>query len=257
MARIQLRDTKIYLQDGLAANTAAISTDNQQSPALSGGQTTITAATQFNLNTDVTDQVPLGARLMLPTGDQIYTVVARDVETDVTGSVTITPAVTSAESDLADITWLPNRLTIKIGEGDLSWSETREFIYDLDRDELDTVRQGADQPMSVDLAFTFEYVTAETDNPPTPVDALKRIGEASEWVSSSSDKCEPYALDLVVEHCLSCGTDQDQDILLPDFRYESLDFSIADAAISVSGQCNATEATSSRADFDCNDTPNW
>ncbi len=100
--------------------------------------------------------------------------------------------------------------------------------------------------MAVDIAFTFEYVTASTGLTPTPVDALNRDGEASEWVSSSADLCEPYAVDVVILHCVPCGTDEDQEILLPDFRYESLDYSVNDAAISVSGQCNATRATVTR-----------
>jgi len=247
MARIQLRDTKLFLQDGLAANDAAIATDNQQSPALSGGETTITFATQANLNTETTDQVPIGARLRLPTDDQTYTVSARTPSTGTTTSVTIEPAVTAAESDLADITWLPQRLEIQVGEGEISWSETREYIYDRDRDLLDTVRQGQDQPMSVDIAFTFEYVTASTSAAaPTPVDAIKRTGLASEWVSSDADPCAPYAVDVVVQHCVPCGADEDQEITLPDFRFESLDYSVNDAAISVSGQCNATDALTVR-----------
>ncbi|MCP4896248.1 MAG: hypothetical protein GY906_04665 [bacterium] len=250
MARIQLRDTKIYLQDGLAGTC-----DVNDAAGIAVSDTTVTIDGTA-LNTTVVDQVPLGARFTAG-DDTIHTVTARTPASGTTTELTFTPAATAILADDGEITFLPNRLTIKIGEGDLAWSESREFIYDLDRDELDTVRQGADQPMSVDLAFTFEYVTAETDNPPSPVDALKKQGEASEWVSSSSDLCEPYALDVVVEHCLACGTDQDQDILLPDFRYESLDFSIQDASISVSGQCNATEATSTRADFDCDDTPSW
>jgi len=245
MARIQLRDTTIYFQDGLGPATAAIATDNQQSPALSGGETTITAATGFNLNSAVADQVPIGARLSLPTNDQVYTVTARTPTSGTTTSVTITPAVTSAESDLADITWLPQRLEIKIGEGDVSWSETKEYIYDRDRDLLDTVREGQEQPLSVDMAFTFDFVTSSTGDPPTPADALNQEAgtQAAEWVSTGA-LCEPYAIDVVIRHCPpNCASVEDQLITLPDFRHESLDFSLADASVATSGQCNATRAT--------------
>ena len=245
MARIQLRDTTIYLQDGLSG-TAAVN----DAAGVQDGDTTATLDAVV-LNTTDTDLIPVGARLTFAGDTTVYTVTARTPsDSSPTTDITFTPAKSGGTAaDDSVVTFLPQRLEIKIGEGDLSFTESREFIYDLDRDQLDTVRQGQDQPMSVDLAFTFEYVTAETDNPPTPVDCLKRIGEASEWVSSSSDLCEPYAVDILVEHCVPCGTDQDQDILLPDFRYESLDFSIQDASISVSGQCNATEATSTRSDL--------
>jgi hypothetical protein len=248
MARIQLRDATIYLQDGLSG-TAAV--DQLATPPVAT-DTTMTIDT-IVLNTDDPDLVPVGARFTLPTNTGTFTVTSRTpVSTSPTTDIVFTPALNAGEADNAVITFIPQRLEIKIGEGDLAWTEAREFIYDLDRDVLDTVRQGQDQPVSVDMAFTFEYVTAETANPPTPVDALNRDGEASEWVSSSSDLCEPYAVDVVVLHCVPCGTDQDQEITLPDFRYEALDYSVADASISVSGQCNATRATTVRSDHeDC------
>ncbi|MCI0559254.1 MAG: hypothetical protein MN733_12225 [Nitrososphaera sp.] len=203
------------------------------------------------LNTDDTDLVPVGARFTIATetGTPIHTVTARD-NTDNNAStlrVAITPAIASAVSDGATITFLPQKIEIKIGDGDLSWTENRELIYDLDRDLLDTVRLGEDQPLEIELAFTFEFVTTESGKTVTPVDALKRIGEASEWVSSSADLCEPYAVDIYVVHCIPCGTDQDQDFLFQDFRYESLEYSIQDASIAVSGRCNVTDAITTRA----------
>jgi hypothetical protein len=200
--------------------------------------------------------VPVGARFTVAGGDgTVFTVTARTpTSTGPTTNIVWTPAADSSNT-LADdgvITFLPQRLEIQVGEGEISWSETREYIYDRDRDVLDTVRQGQDQPMSVDIAFTFEYVTASTDATPTPVDVLKRQGEAAEWVSSSADLCEPYAVDVIILHCVPCGADEDQEILLPDFRFESLDYSVNDAAISVSGQCNATDATVTRStNTDC------
>lgn len=242
MARIQLRDTKIYLQDGLSG-TAAVN------DAAGVVVTDTTAAIDaVALNTTTTDQVPVGARFTFAGDTTVHTVTARTPTTGTTTSVTFTPAKAGGTAaDDAVITFLPQQLEIKIGEGDMSWSETREMIYDLDRDRLDTVREGQDQPLEVDLNFTFEYVTTQSGKPVTPIDALKKIGEASEWVSSSADLCEPYAVDLYVVHCIPCGTDHSQDFLLSDFRWENLDYSIQDAAIAVTGRCNVTEITTTRA----------
>jgi len=205
------------------------------------------------LNSDISNLVPVGARFTIATevGTPVHTVTARD-NTSSTGStlrVAITPVIASAVADAAAITFLPQRLEINIGEGDLSWTEAREFIYDLDRDMLDTVRQGQEQPLEIDLAFIFEYVTTESGQAITPVDALKQIGEATEWVSSSSDLCEPYAVDILVFHCVPCGTPKDESFLFEDFRYESLEYSIQDASISVSGRCNTTSAVADRDNF--------
>ena len=250
MARIQLRDTTIYIQDGLSG-TAAI---NEPSTAPVATDTTFDIDT-IVLNTDTTDLIPVGARFTIA-GEtdttQVHTVTARTpTSSGPTTNIVFTPALGAGTYvDGGVVTFLPQRLTVKIGEGDLTWTEAREMIYDLDRDILDTVRQGADIPLEVDLAFTFEYVTTQSGQSITPVDALKRTGEATEWVSSSSDLCEPYAVDIYVIHCVPCGTDEDEDYTFPDFRYESLDYSIQDASIAVSGKCNVTDAVETRADFD-------
>ena len=242
MARIQLRDTTIYIQDGLSG-TAAV--NDVAGIAISDTTATIDTVA---LNTTDPDLVPVGARFTLAGDTTVHTVTARTpTSTSPTTDITFTPAAAAALADDGVITFLPQRIEIKIGDGDLTWTEARNFEYDLDRDQLDTVRQGEDVPVSVELAFTFEYVTTESGQAITPVDALKRTGEASEWVSSSADLCEPYAVDIYVIHNVPCGTDQDQDFLFPDFRWESLDYSIADASISVSGQCNTTEVTTTRA----------
>lgn len=256
MARIQLRDTTIFMQDGLSGTTDV----NQATLAALATtctvyQTAISATPEGNplIAAGQTDIIPVGARFTVPGGNgTVFTVTARTPSdgSAATTDITFTPAIDADNTAVQDdsLTILPQRIEIKIGDGDLSWTEARNFEYDLDRDQLDTVRQGEDVPLSVDLAFTFEYVTSGTGEPITPVDALKRINGAIEWRSSSSDPCEPYAVDIYVIHNIPCGTNQDQDFLLPDFRWESLEYSIADAAISVSGQCNVTEIVTTRAD---------
>ena len=252
MARIQLRDTNIFIQDGLSG-TAAI---NEPSTVPVATDTSFDIDTVV-LNTDITDLVPVGGRFTVA-GETItttvHTVTARTPSgAGPTTNIIFTPALgPGTYADSGVVTFQPQRITIKIGEGDLTWTEAREMIYDLDRDVLDTVRQGADIPLEVDLNFTFEFVSTESGQAITPVDALKRIGEASEWVSSSSDLCEPYAVDIFVVYCVPCGTEQDEDYTFPVFRYETLDYSIQDASIAVAGKCNVTDAVVQRlTSLDC------
>ena len=246
MARIQLRDTTVYLQDGLSGASVI----NDAGVGASGDTDFDTNA--IVLNTDDTDLIPIGARFTIAaeTDSIVHTVTGRTPATSgPTTNIVFTPATNGGVLNAAVVTFLPQRLQIAIGDGDLTWTEAREMIYDLDRDILDTVRQGADQPLEVDLAFTYEYVTTESGQTITPVDAVKRTGEASEWVSSSSDLCEPYCVDVYVIHCVPCGTDQDEDLLFQDFRYENLEYSIRDASISVSGRCNITDVVVTRSDM--------
>ena len=78
------------------------------------------------------------------------------------------------------------------------------------------------------------------------MDAIKGIGSAAEWVSAAADKCEPYAVDLEVDHEPNCGAAQNETTLFPDFRPDTKEVNFKDATISVSGKCNVTEPTVSR-----------
>ncbi len=150
------------------------------------------------------------------------------------------------------VTFQPHLLYIQLGDGNVTFTETVERIYDRDRGILDTVRNGDEQPLEINLEFTYVFVTQQSTKVVTPVDALKQLGDASEWVSSDSDLCAPYAVDLELRHCLPCGTDEDEKLVFSDFRYETLEYDLQEATIAVSGRCNVTDAVATRlASLDC------
>jgi len=143
-----------------------------------------------------------------------------------------------------------NSITVKVGEGNLTWSENRNVEYTLDRGLIDEVRLGDEVPMDVSFDFTWEFITGNDDSagaPPTVEDALKNVGQAAGWVSSDPDACRPYAVDLVIEYVPNCADgspNADQEtITLPDFRYESIDHDLRAGTISVTGKSNAFSAT--------------
>ena len=100
--------------------------------------------------------------------------------------------------------------------------------------------------MVVSLDFVYEYVTTGTSETTSPMDALKQIGDASEWRSSSADPCEPYAVDVEIIHTPICTTQEIETTIFPDFRSESREPDLGEANISVSGRCNATQPTINR-----------
>ena len=166
-----------------------------------------------------------------------------------THNITFTPAVSTgnAPADNAVITITGRTLQATIGEGNLTYTESREYSYDLDRGNLDTVRELDQQPMDVSLDFTWEFLKAISGaTTPTIEETFKKTGAAASWESSSADACEPYAVDIEIEHTPNCSTDQIETILLPDFRYESLDHDVDAASVAVSGRCNATSPTITR-----------
>lgn len=241
-AQIELRDAPIYIRDGMVG-TAAI-----EDMSVMAGDVTLSIDT-IVLNTEDTDLVPVGARFTVAseTGSPIHTVTARTpADMSPTTAITFTPALAAGAADEAVITFLPNQLEVKVGDGNISWTEARTMEYRLDRGDLDTVKEGDQVPIEVSLEFVYEHVTTGTSEVVSPIDALKRIGPCAEWVSSSSDPCEPYAVDIVIEHTTPCGAVEDETITFPDFRYEQLQFDLSAATISVSGKCNATDVVAER-----------
>jgi len=243
MARIELRDALIYIQDGLSGNA----TISEATPAANDTDCDISSPV---LNTDDTALVPVGARFTVSTTNNVttYTVTARvPAAASPTTNMTFSPVwgvETPANADT--ITFLPQQIEVKIGEGNVTYTESKEYDYLLDRGDLDTVREGDQQPMDVSIDFVYEHVTTGTSENITVVDALKRQSDASEWVSSSDDLCEPYSVDIVIDHVTPCGSEENELTTLPDYRYESLEFDLSEATISTSGRCNVVEASVSR-----------
>jgi hypothetical protein len=239
LAKIELRDTTIYIQDG-TSGTGAV---NLVSPTV--GLSTFPVDT-LALNTAVATTVPVGARFRITgeTGTPIHTITA------VTGSapttaITFTPVTVAGVLDNAVITFLPRRIAIKVGDGNISYTEAKEYTYELDRGSLDTVREGDDQPLALNLQFVYEFVKTGTNLVITPSDALKGVGGAAGWVSASTDACEPYAVDVIIEHVPACAgaAAQPETTTFEDFRHDSLAFDLSAATIAVTGRCNRTEAT--------------
>jgi hypothetical protein len=161
---------------------------------------------------------------------------------DQTTNVVFSPAwgtPTPVQTDT--ITFQSNEVAVKIGDGNLTYTENKEYEYELDRGVLDTVKEGDEQPMDVSIDFVYEFVTTGTGEEISVVDALKGIGGASEFVSSSSDLCEPYAVDIEIDHDPSCGSTEKEITTFPDYRYDSLEFDLSEATIATTGRCNVTQ----------------
>jgi len=143
-----------------------------------------------------------------------------------------------------------NYIDVKIGEGNLTYSEKRNMQYTLDRGLLDEVREGDEVPVDVKLDAVWEYITGgvSSSGVPSIEDALKKKGGAASWASTDTDACRPYAVDLeIIYEPTPEGCGDDETILLSDFRYEELAHDLRAGTISVTGKCNVTEAVATRA----------
>lgn len=145
----------------------------------------------------------------------------------------------------------PNEIAIKVGEGNLTYTENRTIEYILDRGLIDEVREGDQVPLDVSFEFNWEYVTGSPSSGalPTIEDALKRTGNAGDWTSSDADTCAPYAVDIEILYEPFCGQSagiENERITISDFRWESLDHDLRAATISVTGRANVRTATAVR-----------
>ncbi len=139
-----------------------------------------------------------------------------------------------------------NQIEVKIGEGNFTWTETKNMDYILDRGSLDEVREGDEAPVEVSFDILWDYIKSASGGTVTIEDALKKIGEASDWASSDSDLCRPYAVDLVLVYDPTCTTGDVEAITFTDFRYESLDHDLRGGSIACSGKCNVVTPSLTR-----------
>jgi hypothetical protein len=202
MARIELRDATIRIKDGLSGTGLA----NEQ---------IVAADLEFNvytiaLNSTDPQLIPVGARFTVAAEAlvggvaTVHTVTARTpTSTSPTTNIVFTPAMGAAVTVYAaddPIVFLSQQIEVKVGDGNLTWTINKEYEYLLDRGNLDTVREGDQQPLDVTLDSVYEQITTGTSETITPYDAMNGVGGASEWVSASADACEPYAIDVEVVH---------------------------------------------------------
>ncbi len=138
-------------------------------------------------------------------------------------------------------------IDIKIGEGNLTYSEHRNMEFTRDRGNLDTVRAADDEPLDLSIDATWEYIRGIAGSgTPTLEDALKKIGEGSTWVSTADDPCQPYCIDVELWNPPGCGSVEDELILFEEYYYETADHDLREGTIATAGRCNRTVATARR-----------
>lgn len=141
-----------------------------------------------------------------------------------------------------------NEINVRIGEGNLTFSEKKTRDYLLDKGLLDEVRNADEEPVDVAFDAVWDYITGTTGTGGVPSieDALKQVGAASTWISVDADLCRPYAVDVVIDHAPNCTSQDSEETVLGDFRYEEIAHDLRAGTFAITGRCNVTEATSTR-----------
>lgn len=178
--------------------------------------------------------------------DTLYEVTAHSETLSNTTSITFTPTLVSTATTGDSVTIYPHQIEITIGDGNCTYDEKRSFKYIRNRGRLNTVRQEQDEPVEVSVDATWEFLRGASGDPPTIEDTLKQRGQASAWVSSAADKCEPYAVNIEIEYDPPCSGEKRELILLQDFRQETFNHDLKMGVLAIKGKANVTEASVSR-----------
>jgi len=165
-----------------------------------------------------------------------------------TWEVGFTPAIVTGSVPVDDdvITWLPQRVTMEPGTGNFDWTENDDPVFDTNRDQLDGVRSGVEQPMDINTAFVFDWLRASSGQPITPYEALHRIGGASGWYTASANPCAPYCVEIFIEDIPPCGSEEAEVLIFPEFYKTSINPDVQGGLVSLTGRCNATKPTITR-----------
>lgn len=231
MAQIDLKNATIKLKDG---------------DTRTGAMSATASAGASSLSVDGFSAAIANNRLVMVAGDDTeYTI------TGTTGGATptaiaISPSLVAEAAEDAVVTILPKQLEINIGEGNLTYTETVNREYKLNRGRLNTVRNGDETPLDLSFELVWEYYESTGSENPTPMDVLKKANNASAWVTTSGDSCEPYCIDVEVLYEPDCAdgvSSPNERITFPYFRYETVNGDLSAGTLSVSGKCNAKEPT--------------
>jgi hypothetical protein len=139
-----------------------------------------------------------------------------------------------------------SHIDVKVGEGDLTYSEKRQIDFVKSRGGLDTVRENEEVPVDVSIVFVWEFITSDSGEPITVEDALKRRNGAASWASASPDALAPYCVNITVTYTPPCPGVKSETIALPQFHYVELAHSLKDGTVALKGSCNVTQAQVSR-----------
>jgi len=238
MAVIDLRSVTLWITDGSTPTPATGSVNH------TGGYPAIlpfTTGASSTILVTFTGIVAVGQYIQFGGHMQYYEIMSHSETSSNTSSITIYPALLSAVTNTEAIAVLGNGIYLKLGEGNLTYSEKRNLIYVRDRGFIDTMKVGDDEPMDVSLDFTWEFLRSASGTSPTIEETLKQIGGAAAWTSTSADPCEPYSVNVWLLDIPPCGTDA-ESIQLPEFRWTSLDHDLKGGKVSIKASCNALYA---------------
>lgn len=144
-----------------------------------------------------------------------------------------------------------NWIEVRIGEGNLTYSERRNIDLDKDRGKLARIRLGEEEPLDIAFQFIWETLRSDGAEPPTLEEAIKGIGAAASWVSAATepisntlDTNAPYSVHIQIVRDSPCGL-VEQTVFV-EFNWAELSHDSKGGTIDCKGICNRAVGLSER-----------
>jgi hypothetical protein len=144
-----------------------------------------------------------------------------------------------------------NFIAIRIGEGSLSYTVSRNVEARKSRGQLYQSREGEEEPTEISFQFVWDSITSSGDEPPTLEEALYGLAEG--WTSASAaDPNGPWTTNLQIVRSFTCRSPKDittndgDTYNFPEFNLQKLAHSAKDATVDCSGFSNRVRPTVTR-----------
>lgn len=145
-----------------------------------------------------------------------------------------------------------NWIEVRVGEGNLTYTEKRNIESDKDRGHLARIREGEEEPVELSFQFMWELLKSSGSEDPSVEEVLK--GEATGWVSTASnpvtgalDTKAPFSVHIqIVWQIPNCS--KGEQYLFADFHYTELAGDLKNAVIDCRGICNHFQKYTERTD---------
>lgn len=147
-----------------------------------------------------------------------------------------------------DGTNTPLTTTVAFGEGNFTWTRRTPRKYTLDRGIVSsgTVRNDDQQPMELNFSAILLFLIGDTGDAVNLYEAFHREGNASAWVSTSADACEPYCVNLEFTFDPTCSGVKSEKQVFPYFRVEECSPDAKGGVQTFRGKCKAVAPTITR-----------
>ena len=141
----------------------------------------------------------------------------------------------------------PTTVIVRVGEGNLTFSEKRNYDVQLNRGKLDGmgIKKGDEAPVEFSLDIAWDWIQGTSATPVTGgfESILSIIGRTLDvngdpvGKSTDGDECNPYAFTMTVKYNAACGTTPNKkDLTFALCRYDQLQYDIGGAKLQMTGK---------------------